>query len=178
MFLVTDQKTAEGEPVTFFQFLTNSGTTPSVPGDAPPPPPDEKKATYDHPLGFSFQHPTDVNITSFDDGEGEVVLGQGKERRAFQIFILPFDEEGPVTPERVKKDVPDMQIESPQQVLIGKNKNIAALIFLSESQELGKTREIWFSHEGYLYQITTYADADSFIGSLLETWRFEEQYQA
>lgn len=174
-YLVANKKAPDAERKSFYQFLTRANAPPEPRDqlDAPPQPIGEERTLLSHPLGFSFEHPTDMTITSFDEGDGEVMLGQGEGHRSFQIFILPFDEEGVITPDRIKKDIPNMVIESPQQVLIGKNHDVTALIFLSESPELGKTREAWFAYSGYLYQVTTHADADSFIGPLLETWGFE-----
>ena len=84
-----------------------------------------------------------------------------------------FDEPGPITPLRIEKDIPDIVIESPQEVLIGKDKKIQALIFFSKNESLGRTREVWFVRNGNLYQLTAYADLDGLIGPVLETLKFK-----
>ncbi len=124
--------------------------------------------------GFSFKYPEGFSASELDDDSGYVVLVQKSgEREGFQIFISEFDEEGPITPERIKQDLPDTVVSSPLQVLIGEKKDIPALIFLSKHESLGDVREVWFSVNGLLYQLTAYADMDNFIGPILETLRFE-----
>ncbi len=142
----------------------------------------ELNRTYFHPkYKFSFQYPGELNVSAFQEGEyGETVLVQKPDERAgFQIFIAPFDEAGPMTKERILQDLPDMVVEEPQQVIIGQDPStgsgqaITALIFFSHEPSLGKTREVWFIHGGYLYQLSTYAGLDGFIGRILETWKFQ-----
>lgn len=123
---------------------------------------------------FSFRYPKDFSATELEDDAGATVLLQKSDaREGFQIYISEFDEAGPITPERIKKDLPDMVVNSPQHVLIGENKDIPALIFLSKHESLGDVREVWFTTNGALFQLTAYADMDNFIGPILETLTFE-----
>jgi hypothetical protein len=130
--------------------------------------------------GFSFRHLAEMSVSEIPEDTGFMVLVQsGGEKKSFQIFVLEYDEPGPITPERIKRDLPRMNMENPTPVKIGTDKTIDALIFFSDHPSLGKTREIWFvwppdpyPHGNYLYQITTYADMDNFIGSILDTWKF------
>lgn len=148
-------------------------------------------------FGFSFRYPKDFTLTELEDEAGVTVLLQKEgarpvrsnapeetvdpladqtsngAREGFQIYISEFDEAGPITPERIKQDLPDMVINSPQQVSIGEVKDITALIFLSKHESLGDVREVWFAANGLLYQLTAYADMDNFIGPILETWKFQ-----
>jgi len=99
-------------------------------------------------------------------------LVQEKEsKKSFQIFISPFDEPGPLTKERVKQDLPDLIINNPEQRVL-KN-GAVALVFFSEESSIGETREIWFVHNGYLYQISTYKELDSLVAKIISTWRFQ-----
>ena len=122
---------------------------------------------------FSFKYPDGFNISEFKEGEGDIVLAQmqGKEI-GFQFFIMPFDEPGPITAERIKQDLPDMKINNPQSVIIGKN-NIKALIFFTNDSGFGLAREVWFIYQGNLYQVSTYAKLDLFIGQVLSTLSFK-----
>ena len=125
-------------------------------------------------FGFSFKYPEGFNAGSFAESEeGTTVLVQKPNtKESFQIFISAFDESGPITPERIKKDIPDMAIEDPKEVIIGAEKNIRALIFFSKNESLDRTREVWFVQKGNLYQVTAYADLDVLIGSVLDTLNF------
>ena len=125
--------------------------------------------------GFTFQCPGELKISTFQEGEyGDMILAQNtqsEEKQGFQVFISPFDEQGPITKERILQDLPNMRIDQSQDVIITKD-NIQALIFLSDEESFENTREIWFVYNDYLYQVSTYAGQDGFIGKVLETLDF------
>jgi uncharacterized protein YxeA len=136
---------------------------------------DEKNNVYtDSQYKFSFQYPKDFTVTKFKEGEeGDTILIQQKDGKGgFQIFIAPFDEPGPLTKERILQDVPDMKITNAENRVL-KN-GVPALIFFSEETSLGKTREIWFIKNGYLYQVSTTAALDSLVAQIIGTWKFEQ----
>ena len=127
--------------------------------------------------GFSFRHPDGFETTEFEDENGEVILFEKDEKASFQIFITPFDEPGPLTFERVRKDLPNLTIEEPQTVKIA---NADALVFFSEDPSLGRLRESWFvwppepwPNGNYLYQVTSAAEFDSELSKIMATWKFE-----
>ena len=148
----------------------SSAGNPVVPGRT-----DLVKFYSDSKLGISFNYPDGLNVSGFAEGDsGYTILAQkAGVREGFQIFVSDFDEPGPLTAERIKQDLPDMKIESPALALIGADKKISALIFFSESESLGRTREVWFLRGEKLYQLMTYADMDSFVGPVLETLTFK-----
>jgi hypothetical protein len=121
---------------------------------------------------FSFKYPKGFTVANFQEGEyGETILiRKHGAKDAFQIFISPFDEPGSLTKERILKDVPDMVIENAENRIL---KNGApGLIFFSQEPSLGRTREVWFIHNGYLYQVSTYVELDRWLANILSTWRF------
>ncbi|MDZ4284868.1 MAG: hypothetical protein U1A28_03525 [Patescibacteria group bacterium] len=127
--------------------------------------------------GFSHDYPLALRPSNVQDDEygGEVFLFEGSGAEdGFQIFISPFDEPLEVlTPERIREDAPDMLIESPQVVLVGQGEQFRALIFFSEGESIGRTREAWFIHAGYLYQLTAPAARDAELARVMGTWQFE-----
>ena len=137
---------------------------------------------YAHPeLPFAFAYPKDFTLSTFTDGGAEIILLKGKEpEKEAQIVIRAFDEPfdpaqgkpGPLTVERIQRDIPEMMIEEPQNVLIG-SAQVPALLFWSEGGSAGRTREVWFILEGFLYQITASAEMDETLAKMMETWRFE-----
>ena|SRR3989344_3329030 len=148
----------------------------------------ENQETYTDPFGrFSFMYPKDFTVTNIEGEEGDTLLikkaqisndksqntSNQTKPEEFQIFVSEFDEPDPITAERIKQDIPDMEIIQPQNVLVGKEKNIQAVIFLSSNESFGKTREIWFTDRGLLFQITGYEGTDDIIGPILETLSFE-----
>jgi len=133
----------------------------------------ENSIYTDSQYKFSFEYPKDFTVTKFQEGEdGDTILVQEKEsKKSFQVFIAFFDEPGPLTKERVLEDLPDLIIKNPEQRILKNGE--PALIFFSEEPSLGETREIWFVHNGYLYQISTYTTLDSLVAKILETWKFQ-----
>lgn len=132
--------------------------------------------------GFSFTYPKGFNMSEFDDGPGHTILVQPSvpdqhtdQRQAgeFQIYITPFDEPEPLTGARILQDMPPSEVINPKDVLIGADKSIHAVIFLSTSPSFEKTREIWFSRGENLYQVTTREGQDNLIGPILETLSFQ-----
>lgn len=145
-------------------------------------PPEIKKVdssinTYVHKkYNFTFNFPSEYKTSNFNEGAGEQILFNASKGDWFQIYITPWDEGEIVTPERVKKDLPDIVIKEPQQVILGPTQKDGvgphALIFFSKDSSLGETREIWFVENGSLYQITTYKRLDAVIGNVLSTLVF------
>ena len=147
----------------------------------------ENNLYIDSQYKFSFEYPKHFTATKFSEGEsGNTILVQYREQSeqvstsinkypkgaSFQIFIAPFDEPGPLTKERVLEDLPDLIIKNPEQRVL-KNGEVA-LMFFSQESSIGETREIWFIHNGFLYQISTYKELDSLVAKILETWKFQE----
>ena len=41
-----------------------------------------------------------------------------------------------------------------------------------ERLRMGDTREVWFIHGGFLYEVTTYKQLDSWLAPIMQTWQF------
>ena len=129
-------------------------------------------------FGFSFVHPEEVSVTEFADEDGTIVLAQKSGGESFQVFITPFDEPGPITAERIEKDLPGMQMEQPQEVQLAGELGISTLVFFS-TQNGTRTREAWFfwpedpePDGNYLYQITAPAEFDPELSRIMATFSF------
>lgn len=130
-------------------------------------------ATYRNArLGFSITYPETFAAQEFDEGNGAttVLFQKPGAREGFQLFIVPYAEDS-ISPERIKKDIPTGVVEEPTEVVIGDG--IRATVFWSESPGVGRTREAWFIHEGYLYEATAYAAGDEVLGTALSTLDFK-----
>lgn len=135
---------------------------------------DSTTNTFTHKkYNFSFNYPSSMKTSNFNEGDGEQILFQGDNKDWFQIYITPWDEEGDITAARIKQDLPDMVITSPQNAVLGPRQKEGvgprALIFFSKDSSLGETREVWFVMNGNLYQITTYKKLDTMIGQVLSS---------
>ncbi|MDB5239183.1 MAG: hypothetical protein JWO00_518 [Candidatus Parcubacteria bacterium] len=130
--------------------------------------------TYIHPArDFAFKYPAGFAVTPLPSGEAEAITIQSKTGKVgIQILITPVD--GPdadVTSQMINDSVPDMSIDSAQEVQIGENRK--GLAFLSDNPAFdGASREVWFMWRGKLYQISTYAAYDGFLKGLFGTWQF------
>jgi len=146
-----------------------SSQDPKIPGDS------GEFGVYSNPdYGFSFEYPADMQIMELDEVAGKIILGEGPQG-AFQIFIMPFDEPGPLTAERIKKDLPNLTMKNPSPSKINE---VEAVSFIGSGGDI-KTAELWFvspkdpyPHGNYLYQFTTKLENANFIEEIMETWKF------
>jgi len=129
---------------------------------------------------FSFKFPDGFSVTPMYEDSGDVfLLSRPASEQGFQVFVVPFDEPSTeLTPERILADVSDIELRNSQNIVIADG-HVPAIAFESSDTVLGETREIWFvwppdplPHGNYLYQITSYAGQDAFLGAILETWKF------
>ncbi len=140
--------------------------------------PEDTSPVYTDPdYGFSFDRPDGFTVTRFQDEKGDVVLAQGPANQTFQIFISPFDEEGPITSPRIKQDLPKMLIQNPIEAEIG---GVPALVFFSNKESLAKTREVWFVYPenplpngNQLYQVSAPGEFDQELSKIMATWKFQ-----
>lgn len=124
----------------------------------------------DYPEGFTVNAigEENVKVLVFSKKDSNPPVGEAGE--SFQIFIMPYDEPGPITPERILIDQPDMVIKDPQTVQIADEE---ALVFFSTDPDVGNVREVWFVHADHLYQASTYAKYDELLSKVMRTFRFK-----
>lgn len=133
--------------------------------------PDLKSRYTDPDLGFFVDYPEGFTVN--DTGQDNVkilVFSKKDSQESFQIFIMPYDEPGPITPERILIDQPKIVMKGPQTIdLAGEQ----ALIFFSVDPDIGDTREVWFVHGDHLYQASTYAKYDELLSKVMATFKFK-----
>jgi len=118
---------------------------------------------------FSFEYPKGVAVSSFKEGIGDIVLIQSKDTKtSAQIFIIPYDEEGPITSSRILEDLPSMVIKNEKKGTLG---GADAIAFLGKHESLGDTYEIWFVRDESLYQIITKVETAQFLVDMMKTWK-------
>lgn len=128
---------------------------------------------HDVAFGFLFQYPSGYQFatTTFGAG-GELITIEKGPDRGFQIAVTPFDEPDPLTAERIQLDLPDMVMDEPKEIRIGGDAGVSGIVFFGNNADLGKTREVWFNHVGYLFQITAYAEMTEELTRVMDTWKF------
>jgi hypothetical protein len=118
---------------------------------------------------FRLLYPQVMVVKEYSDGDGTTVVFEEPQSGAgFQIFIIPYSE-AQITEERFKKDVPSGVMESPEDVLVD---GMRARAFNSSDQLVGETREVWFLHNGFLYEVTTHRSLKEVLSNILATWQF------
>lgn len=126
----------------------------------------------DYERAFTFSYPSELTVSEFTEvgGAKTLVFEEPGTERAFQMFITPFMGTS-ITDSTIRAHVSSGIIEDPQEVVIGDG--IRALVFWSEVTIVGRSREVWFIKDGYLYEVTTYAALDEWIASILNTLHFD-----
>jgi hypothetical protein len=52
----------------------------------------------------------------------------------------------------------------------------SGLAFVSDNEAFGgRSREVWFVYDGYLYQISTYLGMDQLVQNVLASWTFRRR---
>lgn len=139
---------------------------------------------YLHPqIRFSLKYSQDLEVISIKESDvGETIIFQKEtdtesmsadQKTGFQVFVVPFEDDGSgLTKEKILKDLPGIVIEDLLGVVIGEKaeRPIHAFVFWSNDARIGKTREVWFVDNGYLFEITTYEHLDSWLASIMSTW--------
>ena len=130
-------------------------------------------SSYTHPLfGFTFSLPEKFSTGTFPEGEGEMLMVKltGEQNRQTQIYVTDFSEQGPITAQRISKDLPDMAVEQPVDILVNGERAVA---FVSTSGAGEKTREVWLVHAGHLYQISSTLQNEKMVSDMLSSWKWE-----
>lgn len=170
----------------FFSSFFRSGDSPMPSG--PESRADSGRIRFVHPgRGFSLDLPGGFATSSIPDDRGELLMFQRGPRESFQIYIAPFDEEGPLSVERIRRDLPSLTMADARTIELD---SVPAVVFQSADESLasrelgtsGKTFEVWFVYPesplpdgNDLYQIMTYAEYGDDLIRILKTWRFERR---
>jgi hypothetical protein len=128
--------------------------------------------TYTNDMyGFSIEYPESLQAIDHAERAGahSVTFESDTDEKGFQIFITPYNG-NQITASRINLDTRGTAQGEPQEVVL--DDGTRALIFFSESPVLGTLREVWFIHDGYLYEVTTYAEFDVWLTGIMKTWRF------
>jgi len=151
--------------------LKQSGTEQNIPGAS------EEKSSRQTPAGskiyedtdygFSFFYPENFSVGAFSDAENtKTILVQNAENTAgIQIFISAFDENITLTPERIKKDVPDIAMSDVKSISVGQEQrsdlgvpalrsDLVTAVSFNSNNSTGQSREVWFVYKSDLYQIS------------------------
>lgn len=134
-----------------------------------------EEGRYTHSrYGFSLIVSSSTEVQQYKEGNASetIVFTDTELGTYFQVFVTPYvDDE--ITKERLAMDVPGGVIREPTEVVIGDG--IHAVLFYSEDPAVGTLRELWFMHEGFLYEVSTPEQFDAYIASVMDTIQFVSQ---
>lgn len=119
---------------------------------------------------FSVLYPVQLEVKEhIEEGNALTITFQDlKKGEGFQIFITPYAEPQ-ITDERFKRDVPSGARSDLVDTTVD---GATGAAFYSESATLGETREIWFIHGGFLFEVTAPKPLESWLGDIMRTWQF------
>ena len=133
------------------------------------------------PNGFSFYYPKTFKVGQFEEGDGDMVLLQslqdsspyeggargGYSALSVQIFTKDFNDPGPITAERIQKELPDVKmVQSQTATLDG-----AQAVTFTDTSGL---YNVWVIYNKKLFQISGYSQEKDFINQILNTWKWQE----
>ena len=121
---------------------------------------------------LSILYPQDLTVEESVDKYGSLtVVLQNPDKNApkgFQVYVQPYTLPQ-VTDERFKKDLPSGVRTNVSAVVID---GATGAAFYSKDDRLGDTREVWFIHDGLLYEATTPKPLEAWFRDILATWKF------
>jgi hypothetical protein len=149
-------------------FATESTSTASEITVAPPP--DGYLPYSNQPYHFSVYYPPNLQLHTYDEeGGGFTAAFQNPTTNVgFEVYVTPYSA-AQITEQEFKLDEPSGVDNQPTPVTID---GAAATMFFGSNSVMGDTREIWFIHGGFLYEVTTYKELDSWLSPIMQTWQF------
>lgn len=66
-------------------------------------------------------------------------------------------------------DLPSGVMKEPTVIVLD---GTQATMFWSTNSIMGDTREVWFIKNGFLYEVVTYKELDTWLGQIMRSWKF------
>lgn len=119
---------------------------------------------------FAVFYPEDISVHEFDEGgyAHTTTFQNEKTAQGFQVFVVPYSDTR-VSGERFKMDAPSGVMKDPKNLYVD---GAFATMFIGENSFLGPTREVWFIHGGYLFEITAPLSLSDWLGTIMSSWQF------
>jgi hypothetical protein len=119
---------------------------------------------------FSVFYPADLPADeSHERGYAMTVAFQAKAgEEGFQIYVAPINGTQ-ITEERFLLDEPSGVRKDPVNMSVD---GAQAVAFHGFDAKMGQTYEVWFIHNHFLYEISTYKELEGSLNEIMATWRF------
>jgi hypothetical protein len=123
------------------------------------------------PYHFSILYPDEVSVRDQSGGSGgpfTLVLANSDASKALQVYVQPYTQPT-ITPTRFKLDAPYAKTTNPISIEVLGAKGLE---FVGSSAGNPDMLEIWFIHEGLLYEVTAPASLKTWAENIIQTWEF------
>jgi hypothetical protein len=121
---------------------------------------------------FSLNYPSDLLVPEYDEGGGtkSIVFQEPNALIGFEMFITPDPADDPLTLADIELDFPTLDMEGTESLTVGTG--TPAVAFASKVPDFGPTADLWFTHDGYLFEIVTYLTLGAWLAQIVDTIRF------
>ena len=119
---------------------------------------------------FGLFFPDNLHATEYNEQGGALTASfqDPVTNEGFQVYVTPYAGKQ-IDTARLKLDEPSGVYLQPTDVIID---GTSATTFFSTNAIMGDTREVWFIKNGFLYEVTTYKELDTWLADILRTWKF------
>ena len=121
---------------------------------------------------FTLAVSSTTQIERYDEGgDSETLLFTDEQAGTeFQLFVTPYAQKE-ITKGRLSTDIKSGDIREPTEIVLQNGTH--AMMFWSHAPLIGESREVWFIHDGYLYEMTVARELDSWLAGILNTIVFD-----
>ena len=119
---------------------------------------------------FTIEYPYElgvVTVSQLQEG-GQLIDFTNQSDKQFQIYATAYAEKS-ITQDRFKLDEPSGVVQNPTQVSIDGEQ---AEMFFGQNDRGEATREVWFIHNGFLYEVRTSKNLDTWLSGIMASWKF------
>lgn len=124
---------------------------------------DRFKFSLSFPEGYSAQEYAEAG------GAMSLTVAEPATGAGFQVYVTPYAKDY-IDEAQIALDLPSGVMQEPVDILID---GVRATMFLSRNSIMGETREVWFINNGFLYEVVTYKQLDTWLGEVMQTWKFK-----
>ena len=160
-------KTPPSSDISSAIWQTNASTSPLMLATTP----SGDKQYTNAAFHFSLSYPSDLTVNQYNESGGALTVTfvtRDGTNGGFQIYVTPYSDTT-ITPVRFKLDEPSGVMQDQTAIVID---GTPATMFYGTNVAMGDSREVWFIHGGFLYEVTTYKQLDSWLAGIMQTWQF------
>ena len=119
---------------------------------------------------FGLLFPDNLHATEYKEQGGSLTASfqYPNTSQGFQVYVTPYSGKQ-IDAARFKLDEPSGVVQSPIEIQVD---DASGIMFFGKNAIMGDTREVWFIHGGFLYEVTTYKELDTWLGGIMRTWKF------